>query len=255
MKRLITITIACSLLAVGCGGQQSTTETADDHAAGHPGAEADAPANSGGEHHGAGHGHHHHGQGHNHDFSDVERFARIFDAPDRDAWQRPDAVVEAMRIESGMRVADIGAGTGYFLSRLARAVGAEGAVVGYDLEDAMVQHMEGRIADDGLTQCTASTIAADASDLDTESFDRILIVDTWHHVQDRGTYARRLLESLREGGTVTVVDFTQDSPHGPPPAMRLAPEVVREELAAGGFSVVEEVETELPYQYVIVARR
>ena len=61
--------------------------------------------------------------GMHHDFGDVERYVERFEGPDREAWQKPAAVVEWMEIEPGMSVADLGAGTGYFLSHLSAAVG------------------------------------------------------------------------------------------------------------------------------------
>jgi cyclopropane fatty-acyl-phospholipid synthase-like methyltransferase len=211
-----------------------------DHAAGHPG-----------HHHGDHHGHH--GQGHQHGFSDVERFAAIFDDPERDEWQMPAHVVELLAIEPGMTVVDLGAGTGYFLPHLAAAVGPEGRVVALDVEPNMVRHMEERIAREGIANVEARVAATDDPGLDPGSVDRVLIVDTWHHIEGRERYAARLRDALRAGGTVTIVDFTRESPHGPPPAMRLSAEAVVEELRAAGLAPAIR-EERLPYQWVVTAR-
>jgi len=217
-----------ALLLAGCGGGQP------DHAAGHPG----------------GHGHGH--AGHQHDFSDVERFAAMFDDPERDAWQRPADVVALLELEPGMTVADVGAGTGYFLPHLSPAVGPEGRVLALDVEPAMVEHMRRRAAEAEMGNVEARVVAADDPGL--SGVDRVLIVDTWHHIEDRTAYAHRLMRGLSEGGLVLVVDFTEDSPHGPPEAMRVAPHAVQTELRAAGFDA-EIVPSELPYQYVVRARR
>jgi predicted methyltransferase len=224
-----------SVALFACGGGQAEPATAD-HAAGHPG-------------HGGGHG----GAAHQHDFSDVERFATLFDDPERDAWQNPTRVVERLRLVPGMTVADLGAGTGYFIPHLSPAVGPEGRVLALDVEPNMVAHMEERIAEAGIENAEARVVPADAPGLEPASVDRILIVDTWHHIQDRGAYAARLRDTLRPGGFVLVVDFKADAPHGPPPAMRLPPETVAAELEAGGF-VAEIDEQALPYQYLVLAR-
>jgi len=202
--------------------------------------------------HAAGHPGHHHGQGHQHGFGDVERFAAIFDDPERDAWQMPAHVVELLAIEPGMTVVDLGAGTGYFLPHLARAVGPEGRVIALDVEPNMVEHMRERIERDGLPNVEARVAAIDDPGLEPGSVDRVLIVDTWHHIEGRERYAARLREALREGGTLTIVDFTRESPYGPPPAMRLSAEAVVEELRAAGLAPAIR-EERLPYQWVVSA--
>lgn len=224
------------VLVLGCGGGSANEP---DHAAGHPGGD---------------HAHHHHGQGHNHDFSDVERFRAIFDDPARDAWQRPQEVVGHLALTQGAVVADVGAGTGYFLPHLSRGVGAEGRVLALDVEPAMVEHMQARIAEAELANAEARECPTDSPGLDPESVDRVLIVDTWHHISEREAYAARLAEALRPDGFVLVVDFTEDSPHGPPASMRLGAEEVAGELEAGGLTP-EILEETLPYQYIVRASR
>lgn len=80
---------------------------------------------------------------HRHAFSDAERWARIFEDPARDAWQKPDEVVQALRLAPDAVVADIGAGTGYFAARLARAV-PNGRVFAVDIEPDMVRYLTER---------------------------------------------------------------------------------------------------------------
>ncbi len=66
------------------------------------------------------------GEHHEHSFADAEGYAKHFDSPERAAWQKPEEVVGMMAITPGMHVADLGAGTGYFLPHLSRAVGKDG---------------------------------------------------------------------------------------------------------------------------------
>jgi SAM-dependent methyltransferase len=86
------------------------------------------------------------------------------------------------------------------------------------------------------------------------SVDRILIVNTWHHIGGRKRYAARLREALRPGGLVAVVDYTREAPRGPPPAHRLPAAAVVSELEAGGLRA-EIVAEDLPHQYVVIGRR
>jgi len=207
-----------------------------------------------GEEHGHGHAHHHHhGEGAHHDFSDVERFAAIFDAADRDEWQKPEEVVSHLEAPEGGVLVDLGAGTGYFLPHLANAA-TDVQVLALDTEPAMLAHMRERIEEAGLANVRAATCETDDPGLDAASVDRILIVDTWHHIADREAYAAKLHAALREGGSVLIVDFTLDAEHGPPAEMRLAAETAVAELDAAGFAAEVVVET-LPNQWIVRGRR
>lgn len=207
------------------------------------------------------HGHHQHGQPHaqegmdmHHDFSDAERWAKIFDDPARVAWQKPEEVVALMKLRPGMVVADLGSGTGFFLGYLSTAVGEGGRVLGLEPEAKLVEYLRGRIAKAGWKNTEARQIPYDTPALADASVDRILIVDTWHHIQERGAYSKKLAATLEPGGAVYVVDFTMDSPVGPKKNHRLAPEVVVEELRQGGLAA-EVLDETLPNQYIIRASR
>lgn len=189
-----------------------------------------------------------------HDFSDVDRWVKMFEEPGREAWQRPDEVVRLLGVAPGMAVADIGAGTGYFLQWLAPAVGPRGSVLALDIEPKLLDYMRARAQRQGWSQVQVRSIALDASDLATESLDRILIVNTWHHIEHREAYARQLLRALRPGGVVAIVDFTLKTDKGPPLQHRLSKQRVATELAAAGLAAVIADES-LPDQYVVLGRR
>lgn len=198
--------------------------------------------------------HHHHGGPLVHRFQNAEQWAKEFDDPARDAWQRPADVVLALKITPGMTVADIGAGTGYFLPHLSRAVGEKGKVLGLDIEADMVRYMKERAARQGLANVEARVVPLDDPELAAGSVDRLLIVDTWHHIDGRKAYAAKLYAALKPGGAVFVVDFKKDARRGPPPAHRLAPEQVMSELREGGLTP-ERIEVALPEQYIVAGRR
>src|SRR5690606_41942522 len=132
-------------------------------------------------------------------FEDAEAWARAFDDPQRDAWQRPDDVLRAMELTPAMRVADVGAGTGYFAVRLARAV-PDGEVIATDVEPDMVRYLDERARREQLDNLRALQSPHASSGLAEDSVDRILIVDVWHHLDDRVDYARDLAAAIRPGG-------------------------------------------------------
>jgi SAM-dependent methyltransferase len=200
----------------------------------------------------AGHAGHHHGGGPLvHRFDGAEGWSKEFDDPARDAWQKPAEVVALLELRPGMTVADVGAGTGYFLPYLSRAVGPSGAVLALDIEPDMVRFMRERAAREGLANVRSDVVRGDDPGLPQGKVDRVLIVDTWHHIPERAAYAARLRAGLAPGGRVAIVDFTMEAQHGPPKMHRIPPEQVVAELAAGGLAASIVPET-LPEQYVVV---
>ena len=91
---------------------------------------------------------------HQHSFGDADKWAKVFDDPERDAWQKPHAVIEALALKPDAVVADLGAGTGYFAMRLAHMV-SKGRVYGVDLEPKMVKYLAERAKKEGLKNLSA----------------------------------------------------------------------------------------------------
>jgi ubiquinone/menaquinone biosynthesis C-methylase UbiE len=195
----------------------------------------------------------HHHDGHStvhHDFSDAAQWAKRFDDPGRDAWQKPAHVAELLALAPGMTAVDLGAGTGYFGRYLSEPVGASGKLLTLDVEPNMITYMKERFAKEGLANAEPRVCPTDSTGLSTASADRILIVDTWHHIEHRGEYAKHLAGVLRPGGFVLIVDFTQETEKGPPRQHRIRAEQVIEELEAGGLDATLVDET-LPDQYAV----
>jgi SAM-dependent methyltransferase len=197
-------------------------------------------------------GGHQGGHGMTHDFSDVDKWVAAFDDPARAEWQKPEQVIALMEIAAGMTAVDIGAGTGYFLPYLSRAVGPGGKVLGLDVEPNLVDHMKKRAAKEGLANAEARVVLPDDPGLDPASVDRVLIVDTWHHLPDRVAYAKKIAAGLTPQGRLYVVDFTLESERGPAPKHKLSEEALIAELEAAGLAA-RVLDEDLPDQYVVVA--
>jgi SAM-dependent methyltransferase len=197
------------------------------------------------------HEHGHGKAGYHMDFSAVERFARHFDGPERDGWQKPAEVVRFLELGTAPIVADIGAGTGYFLPHLSKAVGPQGRVLALDVEPNMVEYMKQRSRKGGLANVEARVVAPEDPGLPPSSVDRVLIVNTWHHIDDRANYASKLARALRPAGSVLIVDFTLESDQGPPREHRLTPEQVVKELEGGGLRAEIVRGETLPKQYLV----
>jgi len=186
-----------------------------------------------------------------HAFHDAARWAAQLDDPARDAWQKPDEVIRALAPAPDAVIADIGAGTGYFSVRLARAV-PRGRVIGVDVEPDMVRYLAQRAQREELANLSAQLGAADDPRLAVK-VDLVLLVDTYHHIASREDYFSRLRSSLEPGARLAIVDFRRDSPYGPPKSMRIPLAEVKRELARAGFEPVAEHDF-LPYQYFVVLR-
>lgn len=248
LMTMVTLLTACATSHVSETSEQPSTRTSADeetrvHRHGHE------------THHGDGHqgdGHHGHAGHHDHRFTDPEHYAKRWNDPSRDAWQQPRQVVDAMAIEPGMIVADIGAGTGYFVPHLSDAVGAEGRVLAVDIEQVMLDYINQSAEREGWTNVETLLAGEDTSSLGAASVDRIITVNTWHHIPNRSQYAAHLAQTLKPGGSIWVVDYALDAPQGPPAQHRLAPEVIIGELEAGGLHA-ELHPLELERQFIVVA--
>lgn len=186
---------------------------------------------------------------HDHSFSGAEHWAKIFDDPQRDAWQKPHEVIQALRLKPDAVVADIGSGTGYFSVRFSHMV-PKGRVYGLDTEPDMVKYLADRAQREGLKNVTAVQAKPGEPQL-PEKADVVVLVDVYHHVENREQYFRQLQASLKPGGRLAVIDFRMDSKVGPPPSARIAPEQVKAELQRAGYRLTEE-HGFLPNQYFLV---
>jgi SAM-dependent methyltransferase len=144
------------------------------------------------------------GEGFHRRFDNAEKWAKEFDNPERDAWQKPEEVLDALHLQPTSLVADIGAGTGYFSVRIAKRV-PEGKIFAADVEPDMVRCLGARAEREHLANLTPVQARTDATDL-PEPVDLILVVDTYHHIDDRTRYFAALQSSLRPGGRLVIID-------------------------------------------------
>ncbi len=183
-------------------------------------------------------------------FDDAEKFAEKFDAPARDEWQKPDDVIKALEIPKDGTVLDIGAGTGYFSVRIAKAF-PQATVVAVDVEPSMLQYLQKRAAGEHLHNIITSE-AADPKQIETKvPADVIVIVNVYHHLPDRVRYFTDLSKKLKGDGTLAIIDFTLESPEGPPKEHRIGPEKVIAELKQANLQMHKKFDF-LPNQYFLV---
>jgi len=185
-------------------------------------------------------------------FNEIQKWIDIFEDPARAEWQKPDEVVKKLELKPGDIIADIGAGTGYFTRLFAQAVGHEGKAIGLDIEPSMVEYMKEDAKKRGLTNYEAGVVKPDDAGLPSKSVDIIFICNTYHHIEDRVNYLKRLSKALKPNSRIVIVDFyKKPMPVGPQSiAHKISEEDVKKEFKKAGYRLTKSLDF-LPYQYYL----
>jgi ubiquinone/menaquinone biosynthesis C-methylase UbiE len=179
----------------------------------------------------------------------------LLEAPDRDEWQKPQQILDALGIAEASVVADFGAGAGWFTVRLARRVGPNGRVYAQDVQQEMLAAISRRVAREGLSNVRSVLGRPDDPMLPAGALDAVLTVDVLHEIDDRVTLLTNLARALKPNGRLGVVDFLPGGGGpGPAAAERVAPDVIEAEAARAGL-VLRRRETFLPFQYFLIFGR
>jgi predicted methyltransferase len=159
----------------------------------------------------------------------------------RDSWQRPAEVFDAMSLKAGHRVADIGCGSGYFTFRLAARVGPEGKVFAVDIEPKTIDKVRQRKENEKLVQVEPVLGASNDPRLPSD-IDSVLIVDTYHEFREYDQMLQAVFRALKPGGRLVIIDG-----EGPSGRVRteyhrlhvIPDDLVQKEVVRNGFSFKE----------------
>jgi predicted methyltransferase len=177
----------------------------------------------------------------------------LLEPPDREAWQKPDQVMDALRVAEGTTVADLGAGGGWFTMRLARRVGQNGRVYAVDVQRLMIEAIQRRVQREGLGNVTTVQGEYDDPKLPADArTDAVLIVDAFHEMEDPILLLKNVAKTLQPHGRIGIIDYREgEGGPGPDAAQRVPPAVVIAQAKAAGLTLVEEHKF-LPYQYFLI---
>jgi SAM-dependent methyltransferase len=179
----------------------------------------------------------------------------LLESPDRAAWQKPDLVMDALRIAENATVADVGAGSGFFTVRLARRVGPNGVVYAEDIQPPMLESIKRRVSREGLNNVVTRLGTATDTNLPKGALDAVLVVDVYQEVEGEASrirLLRHLADTLKAQGRIGIVNY-KPGEGGPGPETRLDREVVEAEVRAAGLRLLDRVT--LPFQYLLVVGR
>lgn len=178
----------------------------------------------------------------------------LLEGPDRAVWQKPDQIMDALGIADGSKVADIGAGAGWFTMRLARRVGPNGVVYSTDVQREMLDVIRRRVAREGLRNVRLLQGGDNSLGLPSAgALDAVLAVDVYPEVKDRVTFLRNLATALKPDGRIGIVNYKLGG-GGPGPApsegVRVAQATVEADARAAGLRITGS--ENLPYQYLLI---
>lgn len=186
--------------------------------------------------------------------ADIKQYLEHLDSEERDQYQKPRQVIDALNLKPGLTVADLGSGSGYFTRRFIEAVTETGKVYAVDVEPEMLKYVEESVVHMHRSY-TAEFILArpDSPKLPYDSIDLLFVCNTYHHLEERTKYFSDTKSSLKSGGRVAIIDFYHDDRSGNLgfPKHHLVPrETVIAELTIAGYRLVREY-TFLPRQYFL----
>lgn len=186
--------------------------------------------------------------------SSVEELVEYFESPQRDAYQQPEKVLDFLGDIKGKTIMDLGAGSGYFSIKLAKA-GAH--VIAADVSDEFQDYLKKRLEKDEFRDLDIELrkIPYDNPSLKPGEADMVFLVNTYHHIEDRSEYFAKVKKGVTGEGSLVIIDYYKTAlPVGPPVEHKVTMDEVISELKAAGFSHFEVDVNLLPYQFIVRAK-
>lgn len=184
----------------------------------------------------------------------VDRYITSLESAERDSFQKPEEVIAALGLHPAAVVADLGCGPGYFTRRLAKAV-PNGLVYAVDVEPRQLYRLHEHLRAEGLHNVVPVLASLADPHLPPGQIDLILVVDTYHHFDDRMHYLSTLTRTLKPNGHLVIIDYYKRAlPVGPPSDHKIARDDIVREVEEAGYRLEREP-TFLPYQYFLVFGR
>ena len=181
--------------------------------------------------------------------------ATWLERPERKEEEKPDRVLAALDLKPGMMVADVGAGSGYYSSRIAERLGPDGIVYAVDIQPGMIDILRMQMKQRRLSNVKAILSTETDPRLPTATLDLALMVDVYHELEYPYEMLAAIVKALKPGGRVVFVEFRGDDPSVPIKALHTMTEVqVRKEAAVHPLVWIRTV-SDLPWQHVVVFRK
>ena len=187
-------------------------------------------------------------------FDDVEKYIAFLEKPERAIWQKPDAVVAALGLKGSETLDDIGAGSGYFTFRFAKAL-PHGKVIAADTEAEMIRHIHHKAMSDGITNIQSVLTKPEDPEVSKDA-DWVFICDVLHHVVDRPSWLGHVASEMKPGAKLALIEFKEGKlPEGPPETAKIPRAQLVSLVSKAGLTLDGEKNEILPYQVFLVFRK
>jgi len=184
-------------------------------------------------------------------FGDTEKYIDFLEKEDRVTWQKPGAVVEALKLTGDEKIADVGAGSGYFSLRFASAL-PRGRVYAIDVDPAMIHHIRHRAMANTIDNVEVILASPDDPKVPTDS-EIVFICDVLHHVENKSQWLKKVHGAVKTGARLILIEYKEgDLPQGPPEWMKMSSKEVTANALGAGFTHVSTDNDLLPYQTMFV---
>lgn len=174
---------------------------------------------------------------------------------ERQAEENPQAAIDALDLKLGMVVCDLGAGSGYYTTRMAKKVGAQGKVYAVDIQPGMLQLLEKRLKQEGIKN--VQTILGTENDpkLPDGSLDVLILVDVYHEFAQPQQMLRKISQAMKDDGRLVLLEFRKEDPKVPIRLEhKMSVDEVKQELQAEGFEIAG-IKEHLPWQHMIILKK
>jgi ubiquinone/menaquinone biosynthesis C-methylase UbiE len=171
-------------------------------------------------------------------------------------WQDTEEILGRLRINPGDKIADIGAGSGYFTIPLALRVGDKGIVFAEEIQIEMVNFISKKVEKLGLNNIRVVFGKVEDPSLLDDFFNLVFLTNTYHELERPLMMLENIRKDLKYNGRLAIIDWdpTLKSPFGPPMDMRVSKETVIKEVERIGFDLIEKHRF-MPYHYFLVFRK
>jgi ubiquinone/menaquinone biosynthesis C-methylase UbiE len=174
------------------------------------------------------------------------------DRAERELEEDPERAIDVLKIEKGSTVADLGAGSGYMTVKLSKKVGPQGKVYANDIQPAMLDLLNKRLARAKISNVIAVLGTQDDPRLPVETLDLVLMVDVYHELSQPQLMLRHIRASLKAGGRLVLLEYRKEDPNVPiRPEHKMSVADAKLEVEAEGFKLTKTNE-DLPRQHILI---
>lgn len=183
-----------------------------------------------------------------------DEYVERFEIESREVFAKREAIVKACKIEKGMILADIGAGTGLFTRLFAKEVGPEGKVLAVDIAENFLEHIKVTSRSLGINNIETVLCTPESAMLPPNSIDVAYICDTYHHFEFPQKTLKSLYDALKPNGRIILIDFKRikgESSEWTMNHVRAGQEVFEAEIIEAGFQKIHEHKDLLKENYFV----